>query len=55
MEHTHHISSDWLSIEKIAEIVESKAKLELSGVAREKVVKCRQYLDDKMSEPGKVF
>lgn len=51
----HHISSDWLSIEKIAQLVKSNSKIELSKNATSKIIKCRQYLDDKMSEPGKVF
>lgn len=45
---THHISSDHLSIERIQEIVNNNYKLALSEDAKNKIIKCREYLDKKM-------
>ena len=47
---THKISSDFLSLETVAQILKSKAKLELSEEATAAVVKCREYLDKKVKE-----
>ena len=44
----HHISSAWLSINRVEEIVEKGMKLALSDGAREKIDRCRKYLDEKM-------
>ena len=44
----HHISSDWLSIDRVEEIIKKHLKLALSDSAREKISRCRRYLDDKM-------
>lgn len=51
----HHISSEHLSIEKIAEIINSNARIELSDSTVERIKKCRKYLDDKMSSSDKAF
>jgi histidine ammonia-lyase len=51
---THQISADHLSLDQIRKIVESNAKLELSASAKEKIRKCRDYLDQKMSREGEV-
>lgn len=45
---THHISSEHLSIERIQEIVSNDYKLALSDDAKKKIIKCREYLDQKM-------
>ncbi len=46
----HIISSSHLSIENIQLILSSKAKLILSDETKERIVKCRLYLDEKMSK-----
>ncbi|WP_027421332.1 histidine ammonia-lyase [Crocinitomix catalasitica] len=52
---THQINGDHLTIAKIKEILESNCQLELSTVSKNKVLKCRQYLDDKMSSGEHIF
>lgn len=44
----HHISAEHLSIEKIGTIINQQYKLALSEDARQRIVKCRQYLDNKI-------
>lgn len=51
---THLISSAHLSIEKIKEIVEGNIKLALSDDAKNRIQKCRDYLDEKMNREGEV-
>ncbi|MBD5317353.1 MAG: histidine ammonia-lyase [Bacteroides sp.] len=51
---THHISAEWLTIDRVAEIIANGEKLALSKDAVKRIEKCRKYLDDKMesaSEP----
>jgi histidine ammonia-lyase len=45
---THYISSKPLDIGTLKAIVFSDAKLELSEESKQKIIKCRQYLDRKM-------
>lgn len=45
---THHISSEHLSVERLAYIVENNIKIDLSEDARKRVVECREYLDRKI-------
>ena len=45
----HLINSDWLTISKVKEIVNSGVKLELSAESKSKIEKCRAYLDNKMA------
>ena len=45
---THFISSDHLTIERIGEIVYGGYKLELSEDAKQRIRKCRNYLDKKI-------
>lgn len=50
----HEISAEWLTIEKVEEILNSHASLSLSEDAVKRIEKCRKYLDHKMesqSEP----
>ena len=47
---THTISSQFLDLEKVEKIIKSKAKLALSDEAKEAVLKCRRYLDEKMEK-----
>lgn len=44
----HQISSKMLEISDLEMIMFQNAKIELSDTAREKIVSCRQYLDDRM-------
>ena len=45
----HTISTEFLDIEKVEKIIESKAKLALSEESKAAVLKCRSYLDAKMA------
>ena len=51
--HTHFISKEQLSIDLIAEILKSNAKLALSESSITAIVKCRTYLDNKMANSTK--
>ena len=51
--HTHFISKEHLSIDLIADILKSNAKLALSESAITAIVKCRTYLDNKMTNSTK--
>ena len=44
----HYISKEWLSLERLKEIIDSHAEIRLSQEATDAIVKCRKYLDDKM-------
>lgn len=44
---THHISPEWLTIERVAEILENNIKIALSDESKKLICQCRQYLDDK--------
>ncbi len=48
MENTHYISSDVLSLENIQQIISHQFILSLSEEAKINIVKCREYLDQKM-------
>ena len=48
----HEISSEHLTIGRIAEILEKGIKLSLSDDARRRIERCREYLDKKISENG---
>ncbi len=45
---THYISSDWLTIARVAEIFDKGIRLALSEDAIKRIETCRQYLDGKM-------
>lgn len=45
----HHISAEWLGIDRVEEILVKGMKLELSEDARKRIVGCRNYLDEKMA------
>lgn len=49
---THIISAEHLTIERIGEIIENGYKLELSEDARQRIRRCRNYLDKKISSNG---
>lgn len=44
----HKISSEWLTIDKVGELLHPDVKLELSDDARRRISHCREYLDNKM-------
>lgn len=46
----HKISAEHLTIERIGEIINKGYKLELSDDARNRIVRCREYLDKKIAE-----
>lgn len=46
----HSISAAHLSIERIGEIIRGDYKLELSDDARQRILRCREYLDKKIEE-----
>jgi len=50
---THEISADHLSIERIGEIINNGYKLKLSDDAKERIIKCRDYLDKKIAKEDK--
>lgn len=47
---TFEIGSEKLSLNKLKEIIDNHFILALSESSREKIIKCRQYLDDKMKD-----
>ena len=50
---THQIDKNWLTLETINDIVANNKQLQLSEEAKDLVVKCRTYLDNKMSDNDK--
>jgi len=48
----HIISAEHLTIEQIGEIVQEGHQIELSADARGRIVRCREYLDEKIAENG---
>ncbi len=44
----HEISAEWLTIDKVGEILREHAELSLSADARNRIETCRNYLDNKM-------
>lgn len=45
---THHISAEWLTIERVGQIMDQGMKIDLSADAVERINRCRQFLDHKM-------
>ena len=46
----HKISAEHLTIERIGEVVYNGYKLELSEDARNRIIRCRKYLDEKIAK-----
>ena len=46
----HKISAEHLTIERIGEVVYNGYKLELSDDARYRIIRCREYLDEKIAK-----
>ncbi len=49
---THYISAEHLTIERIGEIIRGGMRLELSEDAKQRIRRCRQYLDKKIAANG---
>lgn len=49
----HKISAEHLTIERIGEIVYNGYKLQLSDDAKNRIIRCREYLDKKIAETTK--
>ena len=49
MEKIHEISAEHLSLESVAEIIYNNYQLRLSEDARQRIVRCRKYLDEKIA------
>ena len=49
---THLISAEHLTIERIGEIIKNDEKLELSEDAKQRIRRCRTYLDKKIASNG---
>jgi len=49
----HYISAEHLSVARVREIIEKRLPLALSDDARRRIVRCREYLDRKMENPGR--
>ncbi len=47
----HHISAEHLSIDRVREILDRHLPLALSDDARQRILRCRAYLDRKMENP----
>ena len=45
----HKISAEHLTIERIGEIIRDHYQLELSDDARQRIIRCRRYLDEKIA------
>ena len=50
---THTISKKHLTIEKVNEIISKGLKIELGKESEEAIIKCRRFLDSKMSDIGR--
>ena len=46
----HYISAERLTIARVGEIIENKTTIALSTDAIARIVRCREYLDDKMQQ-----
>ena len=53
MNSIYHINSKSLDLAIIQDIVSTNKKLQLSEVAKEKIAKCRLYLNEKLSKSDK--
>lgn len=52
---TYHISNEWLSLEKLDEIIHSGAKVQLNDLVKTNIQKCRTYLDEKVSNHSELI
>lgn len=50
MEKIHYISNDQLTFDRIDQIIKEGFKLALSEESKNNIIKCREYLDQKMAK-----
>ena len=50
---TYHISPEHITLDKVKEIIDSRAQLALSEASVRAIEKCRRYLDTKMEDIGR--
>ena len=50
MEEFHYISDNPLDLKTINEVIKSNKELQLSEASKQKILKCRSYLDDKLKQ-----
>jgi len=55
MSATYSIGKETLTIDKLAEIINSRCRLELSDEARQNITNCRTYLDEKLKKSDGLF
>jgi histidine ammonia-lyase len=48
----HQISAEHLTIEQVGEIIYNNYKIELSEDAKQRIKRCRNYLDKKIARNG---
>ena len=46
----HYISAERLTIARVGEIIHNRSQIALSADAAARIVRCREYLDDKMQQ-----
>jgi histidine ammonia-lyase len=49
------IDNQWVSLEKLDEILASDAKISISEDAKAGIVKCRTYLDEKVAKSDRLI
>lgn len=47
--HIYQIDNEWISLLQFEEIISSGLQLELSEIAKQRILDCRKYLDDKIA------
>lgn len=55
MTNKHFISPEVLSLDQLSEIIRNNYQLELSEASRQRIEKCRNYLDDKLASEDALF
>jgi histidine ammonia-lyase len=55
MSNTHYISSDHLSLQRIKQIIDGSYRLVLSEESQQKIIACRNYLDEKLKNSDQPF
>ena len=49
----HKISPELLTLDRVDEILKKGLKIELSEESKSRILKCREYLDNKMEKIGR--
>jgi histidine ammonia-lyase len=52
---TYIINNEWISLQKVDEILADEHQLELGQIAKEAILKCRSYLDQKMDQSDRLI